>query len=523
MANNLVQDPNTPKYDKVSGLLTDYGKSLGLSEVNKTNTITSDVLSGSGKSLTLPDPAVPAYGGLPGATEGLVVGAKTSADKNLELLKTNVSETGNAYLKELLGSAGISSSVDRAAENAAKIESDKYLSQLEQEQLSNRRVAEDLTKNFKGTTTGLSSAVAAKNRESLSKQADIAILYTSANRSYDTAKSIADRAVEMKLEESKIKLSALKFFYDENKDAFDKADDRLYSETIKKADREYKKQEEIENKIRDLKLNVAQYAGSSASGILSKLSAIDTTKAGAFDEAAKIAGKYASDPLDRELKRAQIDSANRSNRPSAEAPITKEIDGKTMQWDPKTNGWISPTVSGGGVTDPAAVEKSNDDIKQIKNLASNKIGINSSAGMFQRHSLINTNKVNDWRANVKNVLSQTTLAELVRVKGSGVTFGALSEGERQAVADASTALNAAMEYEGEGENKTPTGRFKASESFVEEKLGLIQKYAEIDFKKRNGMSSEDYEAKKYIDSISPALETISSPYSSYLAPGQFNN
>lgn len=497
-----IKDPSMLKYDENTG--------------NPLSSISSSNLSGAGQSYNLPPASVPTYGGLPGATEGLVATAKTSAEKNVEELANKKNESGKAYLNELLSSSGISSSVDRSEEDRLGKISDDYLSQLEQEQLSNRRAIESLTKEFKGTSSGLSSIVSSKNKESLSKQADIATLYNIANRSYDRAKSIADRAVQMKLEESKIRLSALEFFYNENKDSFSKADDRLYSEAVKKADAELKKQTEIEEKIRDLKLNVASYAGSNASGILSSLSAIDTTKPGAFDQAVKIAGKYATDPLDRQIKQATLNKLNSTS--TTEAPTIKQINGIDKQWDPNTGQWIEPSVSGASSPiDPTVTEKSFDDIKKIKDIASGGVPLATSAGSLRGAPIpfLFKGKINDWRANVKNILAQSTLAELVRVKGSGVTFGALSEGERQAVADASTALNAAMIYEGKGENRVPTGKFKASEKFVKEQLGLIQKYAEIDFKRRTGQTPDEYEADKYIQSISPALESVTSPYAIY--------
>lgn len=514
--NQKIQDPNTPKYDAKSGLLTDFGKSLGLKEVN---TITSDKLNSPGPNLVLPDATPSTYGGLPGATEGLVAGAKSASQMNLEMLKKNKDSSGNAYLQELLGSSGISSSVDREAENKAKIESDKFLSQLEQEQLAVRRQVESLQKkNSEGLFAGaLESKINRVNRESLSKQADIAILYNSANRSYDTAKSIADREVQMKLEESKIRLTALEFFYKENKDAFTKEDDRLYAETIKKADSELKKKEEIENKIRDLKLNVAQFAGSSAQSILSSLSSIDTSKPGAFDEAVKLAGKYASDPLDRQIKQATLNKLNAESGGSKVPNITK-INGVDKQWDPTTATWVEPSVSGASsTTDPVVTEKSYDDIKKLKSLSVPSVAIATSAGSLRGDPIpfLFKNRINDWRSNVINVLAQSTLAELVRVKGSGVTFGSLSEGERQAVAAASNALSAAMIYKGSGDNKIPTGKFKASEKFVRDNLALIEKYAEIDFQRRTGMTTTGYEASKYTSSITPALEVTTSPFSNY--------
>jgi hypothetical protein len=50
------------------------------------------------------------------------------------------------------------------------------------------------------------------------------------------------------------------------------------------------------------------------------------------------------------------------------------------------------------------------------------------------------------------------------------------------------------------DNGNPTGRFKASQDFVKNNLATIQKYSEIDFKKRTGM---DYETYKSLKTLTP--------------------
>lgn len=254
----------------------------------------------------LPDATTPTYGGVQGAVESLVNQTKTADQLALEQAKANSDNSMNAYIKALTESGDISSSVDRTAQDIAKQKSDAYTSQIEQEQLAARRQIEDITRNNPtgALRGGQADLITNIQRDSLQKQADLAILQTAANRQYDTAAAIADRQVALKLEKSNAQLAGLKFFYENNKADFNKADDRLYSEMIKAKDREIKKQTDTEEQIKQLKLNVAQYGG--GANILSQLSAIDTTKPDAFDKAVKIAGKYASDPLDRQIKEAQL-------------------------------------------------------------------------------------------------------------------------------------------------------------------------------------------------------------------------
>lgn len=275
------------------------------------------------KESVLPDKIPSTYAGMPGAMESLAADARTQAEKERDTLRKEKDTSLDAYMKELIGSGSISSSVDRTAQDAAKKKSDIYTSQIEQEQLATRRRIEELQKNQVGmSATGLAVESERINRESLSKQADLAILQTAANREYDTAASIADRTVAMKMEQSNANLAALKFFYDENKSSFTKADDRIYAEVLAKKEAENRRLERNETAIAQLKLNVAQYGGGAA--LLSKLSAIDTTKADAYDKAVAIAGKYATDPLDRAVKQAKI------NKIIAETGVDNSVSTKIL-------------------------------------------------------------------------------------------------------------------------------------------------------------------------------------------------
>ena len=240
----------------------------------------------------LPERTVSTYGGLNGVTEAIVSQSK----ENQKIEQPQPSAQDN-YLKAIMQGADIAFSEDRSAEDKLLSQYNNFTSQLEQEQLANRRRVEAVQKSFTGTTAGASDKIDSITRNSLSKQADIAILQMNASRNYNAAKSIADRAVEMKLEKYKSNLEALKLL-----------DSREYGDIQAKKEREYKALERNENAISQLKLNVAQYGG--GADILSKLSAIDTTKPDAYDKAVAIAGKYATDPLDRAIKQAQLNKLN---------------------------------------------------------------------------------------------------------------------------------------------------------------------------------------------------------------------
>lgn len=145
--------------------------------------------------------------------------------------------------------------------------------------------------------------------------------------------------------------------------------------------------------------------------------------------------------------------------------------------------------------DPIIIQSSLDDLNTLKGLSTDNLSINATTGYLRagKYNPLFRNRLNDWKSNMGNVLAGLTVTELARVKNTGVTFGALSDGERKAVSDAATALNFAKEMKGEGENKEWTGRFNSSDKFVKDELAKIQKLAEIDFQRRSGgVSSEDY-------------------------------
>lgn len=258
-----VQDPNTPRYDRATGLLTDYGKSLGLKEVNApkngSTVITSNDLQPTRESI-LPNKPVSTYGGLDGAINGLISGAKSASELARDDAKNSMDTSAVDYINAIIDSGKISSSVDRTEQDAAKKRSDNYLSQIEQEALSNRRKIENLQKTNSTGMTSQALAIETEriNRDSLSKQADLAILQTAANRDYETAAAIADRKVELLMEESRARIDGLKFFFDYNKDYFSTQDKRLYDEKIKEEERAYNKAEKETTTITNLGLQIAQ-------------------------------------------------------------------------------------------------------------------------------------------------------------------------------------------------------------------------------------------------------------------------
>ncbi len=505
-------DPNTGKSAGTVQYDANTGAKLSSGQTTTQNTITSDNLTPT-KPYSLP-PATPStYGGLQGATESVTTQAKTAEELARDDAKTKADTAGADYLKAIMDSGNISSSVDRTAQDIAKKESDKYTSQLEQEQLAIRRQIERLQNN--NPTGKLSGGLAIESerlmRQSLSKQADIAILQTAANRNYDTAAAIADRQVAMKLEQSTAKLAALRFFYENNKETFNKLDDRLYQEVLAKKTAELKKQTDVENAIKELKLNVAQYAGANAAGILSQLSAIDTTQPGAFDKAVQVAGKYASDPLDRQIKQAQLAKLTAPTGGSVDAPTIKTINGVDYQWNGKA--WVAPTGVTGTTANQKTITTLQDKITNIDGLISHK-GLAGSVGAnpFTRQALdfnAFTGVRQDFIAGVQQLVSGDTLDTLINLKKAGGTLGALSDQERIMLQSAASKIGTWAITNDSGK---VTGYDASEDSFVKE-LETIKMLSERALQEAGGMTVDTY-----LDTIDTVLQSTNNDYQLYLNP-----
>lgn len=506
-------NPQTGKADGTVQYDANTGAKLSSGQTTTQTTITSDALNSTNTPYKLPSTSptsTATYGGLQGATEAITTQAKSAEEMARDEAKKAYDTSSADLLKGILDMGNISSSVDREEQDAAKKDSDNYTSQLEQEQLAIRRQIESLQNN--NPTGKLSGGVAIEadrlNRQSLSKQADIAILLTSANRRYDTASAIADRQVAMKLEQSTAKLAALQFFYQNNKDTFNKLDDRLYQEVLAKKQAELKRQTEVENAIKELKLNVAQYAGSSAAGILAQLSAIDSTQPGAFDRAVQIAGKYASDPLDRQIKQAQL--AKLTAPTGIEAPTIKTINGVDYQWN--GSAWVTPTgVS--GTANQSKIATLQDKIANIDSLI-NHSGLNSAVGtnFFGRTALLDkfSGAKQTFIAGVQQLVSGDTLDTLIELKKAGGTLGALSDQERIMLQSAASKIGTWAITNDKGK---VTGYDTSESSFIKE-LETIKMLTQRALSEAGGGGIEEY----YLDTIDAVLQSTNNDYQLYLNP-----
>jgi hypothetical protein len=299
---NPKQDPNTPKYDTTSGLLTDYGKSLGMKEVN--SAITPADLAPA-KPMTLPEPKAtqPANFNLPDTTTPLeaekvkIKAQKSSQESEISSLLTSLGITQGKEAQYVTDAGG----------DKAEKDYNKYKADLLTEQETNRKAIEKLQKNNPQGLFGgaLQQEVSRLERESLSKQADIAILGNAAKGDYDSALSIAKRKVESELAPIKAELEAKKFVYENNKDLFSKAELSTLDGLIKADERKIKTEED--NKTKGEEMIVNALAMKAPNSVVQQARDV-LAKGGTKFEVAQALGSYFRD-LDMELKTAQISKA----------------------------------------------------------------------------------------------------------------------------------------------------------------------------------------------------------------------
>lgn len=461
----------------------------------------------SNPSITLP-PRIPQTGaaGLGGAVESAVTTVKTQKQLDREDAKKTVESGQNEILGLIndLGNQGATKEklYKEQGVDVSKKKVDEYTSQIEQEALSARRKIEALTKNNPEGMSARALQVTADDiqRESTSKQADLAILQMASLRQYDTAVSIADRQLQAKLEPLKAQLEARKFLFDNNKDLFNKAD----AAVIKEEDRAYDKLEKELTTIKDIKIEAAKQGASPT--IIAALSS-----AKSLDEALKIPGvkQYMTtdaERLDKALKSAQIASANRANRPTPgdSAPTIKTINGVDMQWNGKQ--WVTPT---GGAIPPAtkAIVELEDKIKDIDGLIDHK-GLHAAVGatFLNRGGTAYPGQRQDFIAGVQQLTSKDTLGTLIDLKKAGGTLGALSDQERIMLKSAATKIGSWEITDSKGK---VTG-YKASEQSFKKELQTIKTLTERAYNEATGS------VDNYLDTVDSTLQTVNGPYSAYI-------
>jgi hypothetical protein len=145
---------------------------------------------------------------------------------------------------------------DQLGVNSAEKELNVINNQMIAEQHALMRRIQQIEKNSEGMFGGaVDQEIQKAKDESLYRQADLAIIQMSKQGQYDSARTIADRAVAALVEQDQRKVDALKTIYEDNKDLFTTAEQRQFQVAQKDreteiANKEYRLRAEFDQKIK---------------------------------------------------------------------------------------------------------------------------------------------------------------------------------------------------------------------------------------------------------------------------------
>lgn len=458
--------------------------------------ITSEALKATGE-FNLPDtPATPATDGLGAALEDV----PDQFTQNLEQRSQQTEEAKDQSLNDLLTAftqqQGFEQLTAQTQQEAGlqTLETDllDINDQLRREELSRRRAVERIESRGGGLKSGAAAEVANINRQSFSKQADLAIVQLAAQGKYDSARRFAEQKAKALYEQQQNAIELRKFIYQEHKDLFSIAEQRQFEVELNNRERKLNNERADFEALQSAKLEALKMAQLNGAPV-SVLQAIQTAQTP--EEVFSAGGRYASvDLLDRAYKAAQLESLR--SKPEALRP-TSVIDqgGRKLLIDTQTG----EVIKDFGVTD-ASVSELNQAVTQekIKNIDSLKahsalnsvVGPNPLARDFEFTTLSTpispipfpipidrfTGASSDFIASVDQLTKNLTLQNLIDAKANGATFGALSEGELKVLAESVTKINNWRVEDKQGNTRF----YKASEKDFMAELDKISNFAKLD-------------------------------------------
>lgn len=208
------------------------------------NSLGSKELSGARDMKLPPTPAPVAAAGLDGALETQSDQFTTELAEKVKAREAARTNSFESLIGALEGSEGKERlTADFYSEPGGVDESEAELKDIN-DQIRRERVARQRAVERIQTAPGTATAeerdreTREVERVSLRKEADLSIIQLARQGRYDSAKAIADRAVSMQLEEQKQEIEILEKVYNEHKDLFTTAEQRLFE--TQQADRNRK-------------------------------------------------------------------------------------------------------------------------------------------------------------------------------------------------------------------------------------------------------------------------------------------
>lgn len=421
------------KYDPNTGNLLLPGQSVQVNNLGQLPpTIPAGVGLGNTQAPSLPNtPTGSAANQISGAAAGFMAMPALDGAKNFGTQLSNANNVANAnaqqgqqdYQSQVLGL--INQMQNRPGEleqqyGIQKLSADALSAKANYDsvELAYRRQKEATMTDGAISREQKAATISEIERKEASQKADIAIDYNLKQGLLSNAKELMQKQIALELEPMKLKVD----YYKDNRDRFDKILDktemRQYDYIQKKEERAYQAAQKAGDRLNDLKMEAIKNGAS-------------------WDDVKNI--------------KSLADFANISKTPLKVAQKTFDIKEK---------------------------------ITGIDEMLSNKAGIRGSVGptRLQRGGILTVVPRGKLNADIQQLISQTTLDNLINAKAKGATFGALSEGELKLLSASGSKLATWAKTD---KNGNITG-FKASEKQVKDELDKIKSYAVRDYEITTG-------------------------------------
>lgn len=484
-----------------------------------------------------PTPDTTNYAGITGGVTESIIGDYNRLNQQQQTAQTQQQSTGNdilSYMQQLTNKTADTQAANEAAGvNTETTNLNKYVQQLAdlnaQASSLNREAqaiplqVQENNRNTGATDAGVAPQSAGALRLnalkalSIGQQSDIAVAAaTGSQLRLQAAKDKAQQIVDLKYKPLEDMVAIKQKQYDLNKDVLDSIDKKR-SEALQvaltKEANDLADKKEAAKRIQDIAVEAAR-SGATPETLKSIQNAATPEEAvtlAGYDLGADFRRKVAQQEFDNKIQLAQVAISKASlavsqgnlslSRERLTLEKTKEAFDQAVKLAGDTGKVVIDPVTGKPVVEPAATPvmsqaliKSNVDL--ISGLLKDS-GLNSAVGpnYLGRFSVVNqlSGTKSNFIASVQKVTSQLTLDSLIRAKGSGATFGALSDGERELLAAAATKLNSwAITKDGK-----VTG-YNAKESDFKAELDRINNFAKLDYVLKGG-SPEQVGIKKEAD------------------------
>ncbi len=266
--------------------------------------ITSDLMKPAQGSLVLPESVATTPSTL--VADGEVV-AQTALEKRANEAQKK-QDTGASEISKLLQDISTTEGKKTTYQEDAGVFSNKdKINEIDDQLLVQSRALkaknDQIKSNPEITQSMASRLMSEEERKAASTTADLMVTRSLLNRDVDRAIAIADRKVEAELAPQKAELEAKKFLFDNNKDWLSTLQKTALQNVIDKEQRAYNKEESTKKQINNLLITAQQNGADQAT-----INAIKNAKD--EKEAISAIGVYASDPLERKIKQAQLNKIN---------------------------------------------------------------------------------------------------------------------------------------------------------------------------------------------------------------------